>query len=282
MYIDLRNPIRAEMNGRVKQKAPWHSGRRLGANLLIYILSGTLTLRIGDETCSGKAGTVFLIPARVKYAPIQASELEYLFFHFGSQKAVTDKGDSQKIASTQTLPQGEYAYTYSLDASPVIFVPVQSETAGNRRIHDLADRIKALNVWASDGEKLLLDCYLREFLVLLGAGFQTRVSRNLGMILQFIDSNYSSDLSLTSLSQKFGFSRSYIARLFRNELKTTSSDYINRVRVGAACDRLANSDMRISEISENVGFAEQYYFSRIFKQLCGMTPTEFRKKREET
>ena len=282
MYIDLRDPIRTEMNGRVKQRSPWHTGRKIGSNLLIYILSGALTLRIGDEIYSGKAGTAFLIPAQVQYAPTQVSELEYLFFHFNSPKDVTDKSDSQKISATSSLPQGEYAYTYSLDASPVISVPVLSETAGNRRIRELIDRIIALNVWASDGEKLLLDCYLREFLVLLGAGFRTSVSRNLGTILQFIDCSYSSDVSLTALSQKFGFSRSYIARLFRNELKMTSSDYVNRVRVGAACDRLANSDMRISEISEAVGFTEQYYFSRIFRQLCGMTPTEFKKKREET
>lgn len=281
MYIDLKNPIRAEMHGRVKQKAPWHTGRRLGANLLIYVLSGTLTLKIGEETYSGGAGTVFLIPARVHYVPTRASELEYLFFHFKSPKAHTDKTDSQSISSTVSLPQGEYAYTYSLETSPVISVPLQSDTANNRRIRELADRIMALNVWTSEVEKLLLDCYLREFLVLLDTDSQKRVSRNLGMILQYIDENYASDLSLTSLSIKFEFSRSYIARLFKNELKITSSDYINRIRIGAACDLLANSNLRISEISEKVGFTEQYYFSRIFRQLCGVTPTQFRKKRDE-
>ena len=282
MYIDMRGPIRAEMHGKIKQKAPWHTGRTLGANLLIYILSGKLTLRIGQELCSGGGGCAFLIPARVKYVPVEAEDLEYLFFHFKTPEADTIKDNSLKITVNSMLPLGEYAYTYSLDASPIISVPLISETSQDRRVRELADRVMALNVWSSSSEKQLLDCYLRELLVLLNANKQAGVSRNLGVILQYIENHYSKDLSLSLLSREFGFSCSYIARLFKNELNTGSSDYINRVRIGAACDLLANSDLRISEISERTGFSEQYYFSRIFRQFCGVTPTEFRKRNSQT
>ena len=278
MFIDTRNPIRVEMHGRIKQQEVWHTGRTLGANLLIYILSGRLTLRVGEETYSGREGSVFLIPAGVNYAPDQVTELEYLFFHFKTPNADGEAVTSPKITANLSLPCGEYAYTYNLDSPPVIFVPTLSETSGNRRIQELTDRMTSLNVWTLSSEKLLLDCYLKELLVLLSSGTQKSVSRNLGMILQYIENHYSEDLSLSLLSEKFGFSLSYIARLFRNELKMHSTDYINRVRIGAACDLLANSDMRISEISERVGFCEQYYFSRVFRQLCGVTPTEFRKR----
>lgn len=282
MYIDMRNPIRVEMHGRIKQKEVWHSGRALGANLLIYVLSGKLTLRIGEANYSGKKGTAFLIPAGVNYAPAEVTELEYLFFHFKTPNADGAAANSPKITANLSLPCGEYAYTYSLDSSPVIFVPTLSDGSENRRAQELADRVTSLNVWTSSSEKLLLDCYLRELLVLLSTGTQKCASRNLRIILQYIENHYSEDLSLSVLSERFGFSRSYIARLFKNELKTHSVDYINRIRVGAACDLLANSDMRISEISERTGFSEQYYFSRIFRQFCGITPTEFRKRNSQT
>ncbi len=282
MYIDMRGPIRAEMHGKVKQKAPWHTGRTLGANLLIYILKGKLTLRIGQELFSGGAGCAFLIPARVNYVPVEAEDLEYLFFHFKTPEVDIIKDSKPKITVNSMLPLGEYAYTYSLDASPIISVPIISDTSQDRRVNELADRVMTLNVWSSSSEKQLLDCYLRELLVLLNANKQNGVSRNLSLILQYIDNNYQSDLSLSVLSHQFGFSRSYVARLFRNELKMRSSDYTNRVRIGAACSLLANSDMSIGEISERTGFSEQYYFSRIFRQLCGVTPTEFRRKSSGT
>lgn len=281
MYIDTRYPIIVKMNGRVKQSGAWHDGRTLKINLLIYILGGDLTLRIGEKIYSGNAGSAFLIPAGVSYAPINASRLEYLFFHFDAPN-INEKGsETVKIMPNASLPEGEYAYSYSNDTPPVILVPEHTEVAGDRRIHDLMERISALNVRTSSSEKMLLDCYLRELLVLLSGGMKRGLSRNLSTILGYIEKNYDSDLSLTSLSEALGFSRSYIARLFKNELKMTSSDYVNKIRIGIACDLLSKSDLRIGEISEKVGFSEQYYFSRVFHRICGVTPIDFRRKNSQ-
>lgn len=278
MYIDTRCPIRAEMSGKVSQKCAWHSGRTLRSNLLIYLTSGELTLLIGENEYCGKVGDAFLVPAGVKYAPIKASELEYLFFHFSAPNAEGVSPQKMKMAANHSLPQGEYAYTYSLETPPIILVPEHTETAGDQRIKELTDRIAVLDVWESSSEKLLLDCYLRELLVLLSMESRHLISRNLGRIIQYIEKNYREELSLSSLSRAFGLSESYIARLFRNELKMRSSDYINKVRVGAACTLLQSTGMRLNEVSEKTGFSDQYYFSRVFRKLCGVTPTEFRNK----
>ena len=57
------------------------------------------------------------------------------------------------------------------------------------------------------------------------------MSYNMAKIIKFIDSNYFADITLSTLSEKFNFSESYIARLFKNELNTTSVKYINHTAI---------------------------------------------------
>lgn len=68
----------------------------------------------------------------------------------------------------------------------------------------------------------------------------------------------------------------------RNKLSSitgeTPSGYIQRLRIGKACTLLATTDCQIGEIAMQCGFDDSAYFSRIFKQVCGVTPTAYRKQ----
>ncbi len=276
MYIDTLSPLRVAMNGRIRQSRPWHSGRCLPVNLLILVTKGDMILQIGDEQYSAQAGDALLIPANVKYIPLEARELEYLFFHFDAPQSSPPKQNVARASRNNALGPGEYAYTYSPDAPSVIHLPIKTLGSEIGRIRELTDRLSRLDPLGSDSDKLFLDCYFRELLLLLSRSSQTGISRNLSQILGYIEKNHSAEINLSSLSNSFGFSRSYIARLFKNELGMTSADYINKVRISIACELLCSSDLRMSEISRRAGFSEQYYFSRVFRRHCGMSPTEFR------
>ena len=72
---------------------------------------------------------------------------------------------------------------------------------------------------------------------------------------------------------------SFVRIVFKNELNTTSVKYINHTRIINACRLLLCSEKTIGEISEEVGFKDQYYFTRVFNLFLKMTPTQYRKNR---
>ena len=55
-------------------------------------------------------------------------------------------------------------------------------------------------------------------------------------------------------------------------------EYINNCRIGRACTMLNNTNVQIKDVALSVGFSDQLYFSKVFRKLKGITPTEYRKK----
>ena len=97
--------------------------------------------------------------------------------------------------------------------------------------------------------------------------------------LTYIDNNItSSALSNTQIAQSIGISEVYLRKLFSNNLSTTVNQYIQNKRIEKSMILLTKTSMTVTEISENCGYANIYYFCRSFKTKTGMTPTEFRNR----
>lgn len=96
-------------------------------------------------------------------------------------------------------------------------------------------------------------------------------------ILAYIEENYTRPLYLSDLSQRFYLSQTSICDLFRRNMKTSFMNYLTEKRIRRARQLLSATQMSIMEIAENTGYRDQYYFSRIFKKLTGLTPQQYRK-----
>jgi AraC-like DNA-binding protein len=70
--------------------------------------------------------------------------------------------------------------------------------------------------------------------------------------------------------------RSYLYRLFMEELNMSVMEYITDRRMAKAAILLANSTLSIKDIAYSAGYSDQMYFSRVFKQCNGQTPTAYR------
>ncbi|MFK7692982.1 response regulator [Paenibacillus sp. HJGM_3] len=84
-------------------------------------------------------------------------------------------------------------------------------------------------------------------------------------------------LKVSELAAEIGFTENYLSILFKKETGETLTDFMTRVRMKKARELLKNPETKIYEVSEQVGYADPNHFSRSFKQLEGMYPTEFRK-----
>lgn len=96
--------------------------------------------------------------------------------------------------------------------------------------------------------------------------------------LQYIQCNYTRNISLMQVAKHVKLSPNYLGNLFRKELGMNYIEYLNKLRIAKAKNLLLGTHLKSYEIAEKVGFAESTYFCKVFKKMAGMSPDEFRKQ----
>ena len=94
---------------------------------------------------------------------------------------------------------------------------------------------------------------------------------------QYIYENYDQNLSLENVSAKIGFNPAYFSTLFKKETGINFLEYVMEIRVQKAQNLLISTNSSLMEISTKVGYADFKYFSKIFKRITGLKPTEYRR-----
>ena len=96
-------------------------------------------------------------------------------------------------------------------------------------------------------------------------------------VCSFVEQNLSCDISLENAAEYAGVSSFYLSKLFKEEKGETFINYVTDKRLEKSRQLLAETDSSIKEITANVGYNDQNYFSRIFKNKYGVSPKEYRK-----
>ena len=96
-------------------------------------------------------------------------------------------------------------------------------------------------------------------------------------VKSFLDEHYEEKLSLESMASHFFIDKHYLARLFKEQYGVTLVTYLQQVRITHAKRMLRFTDKSIEEIGLECGIGELNYFSRVFKKLEGVSPSEFRR-----
>lgn len=97
-------------------------------------------------------------------------------------------------------------------------------------------------------------------------------------IIDFCTHNFRDDITLDIVAEKLHLSKYYVSHLINTRLKQNFNEYINNLRISEACNLLRETDIKIADISEDVGFGTIRSFNRSFKAITGMSPAEYRKK----
>lgn len=101
-------------------------------------------------------------------------------------------------------------------------------------------------------------------------------SRPIRQAQQLIQQNLAAPLKLELVAQRVGLSPVYFSAVFKKETGIGFSDYINQCRIAQAKQLLAETGLKILAISSAVGFSSPRYFSRVFRELVGVRPSEYR------
>ena len=97
-------------------------------------------------------------------------------------------------------------------------------------------------------------------------------------ICAYLAANYQQKFSLSEVAAKFYISPYYLSRLFRRVTGQSIVDYINGRRIEAAQKLLETTELSISAIAEQTGFASAAHFRRVFREVMDISPLQYRKK----
>lgn len=105
-----------------------------------------------------------------------------------------------------------------------------------------------------------------------------QVRERLERVIEFMRQNLGNPIRLEELAQLACMSPNRFGDAFRDNFGCPPVDYFNRMRIQKACQLLTKNDRRVQDIAREVGYEDQYYFSRTFKRYLGMSPLQFRKR----
>jgi len=124
----------------------------------------------------------------------------------------------------------------------------------------------------------LLTCMYRIFIY----GRQEQVTYNINKldfvneVINYLKANYSSRITLDDIAKHTLLSKNYLITIFREIMNTTIFNYLTDVRIERACEMLAMPEQKIGNVSACVGYNDNSYFVKVFKNVMGITPSEYR------
>ena len=98
---------------------------------------------------------------------------------------------------------------------------------------------------------------------------------------EYIQTNYAQDIGVAQIAEVLQITPNYLSTLFRKVEGITLIRCLTGIRLEHARALLENSQLRISQIAREVGYADSHYFTRVFKENFGFYPNEYRKEHEK-
>ncbi|MBE6903269.1 MAG: helix-turn-helix transcriptional regulator [Ruminococcaceae bacterium] len=141
--------------------------------------------------------------------------------------------------------------------------------------------------WSCRGRSYFMEIIiaLERMYGLIGYGLTHQKSDNTPIIrnprlrdaVLYIEGHYANSITLSDISANAGINHTTLTALIKEELGCTAIKYLMQYRITIAKKQLAFTDVPIKDISNMVGFKTVQHFNRIFKEITGTTPAEFRK-----
>lgn len=107
-----------------------------------------------------------------------------------------------------------------------------------------------------------------------GGGSDTVIKR----MYYYMEKNYAQDLKLETFAKLFSYNSNYLGKVFRREIGDSFNNILDSIRISNAKRLLADTDLKVYQISEQVGYNNIDYFYMKFKKYVGISPREFQKE----
>lgn len=104
----------------------------------------------------------------------------------------------------------------------------------------------------------------------------SRLSVMTSMVMEYIKSNFMNEISMSETARAIGYSEPYFCKMFKQQFGQSFTSYLAEYRVGEAKKMLEQPNVNVKEIGARVGYGDNNYFTKVFKRLEGLNPSEYR------
>ena len=104
-----------------------------------------------------------------------------------------------------------------------------------------------------------------------------RHRHDMNLIIHFLEEHYSEPITLTGMAEIFNINASVLSRNFKRVTGVAPMLFLNRIRVAQAKKRMEEGEYKLENVAREVGYNSLIYFSRVFKQLNGISPSQYRR-----
>ena len=232
--------------------------------ILIYCLSGKGEIWLNNNLHELSADHYFIIPAGMphSYRSDERDPWSIYWIHFAGKKAACYSRFACQAQSIERIKASRI--NDRLDLFSEIF-----------RNLDRGFSLEALEYVNLSLPHLLASfTHLNQFRLVKEPGENDPVTQSINFMLDHLTRK----LKLEEIAAETGLSVSHFSRIFRTRTGHSPIDYFIQLKVQRACRLLDNSGWMIADVARELGFDDQFYFSRVFRKVMGMSPAEYRKR----
>ncbi|MCJ7446782.1 MAG: AraC family transcriptional regulator [Bacteroidales bacterium] len=233
-------------------------------NILIYCIEGKGWIEISNTKRKVTKNQFFIIPAGKphKYGSEESDPWTIHWVHF----------------------TGESAHNFVRKDFSVINLSSEENTRNDRRIRLFEEAYQTLSMgFSAENLEYSTIClwYLLGSFQYITNFERIRTIKQFDIIeksILYMHEHINKKITLADLARHCGFSVSQFSLVFKKKTSRSPIDYYNNLRIQNACQMLDFTNLHIKEISTQLDFEDQFYFSRVFRKIMGLPPKEYRKR----
>ncbi|WP_243156134.1 AraC family transcriptional regulator [Clostridium sp. C2-6-12] len=228
-----------------------------------YIHKGRGIFRLGNEIFHLEEGQGFLICPNV-IAYYKADDEEPWSYSWCAFDGINAEAYLKRANLTNDNPIFEYSKDDKVNKCfEEMIGATNSEKSSDLRLQGLLYLFLATIIDETD-----LDSTFQEI--------KTNKNMYINKVINFIHINYSRKIRVSEVAKYIGLDRKYISKLFKDIVGVTIQDYLISFRINKAKEMMKDKQLSIGDISRSVGYDNPLIFSKMFKKVNGMSPSEYR------
>lgn len=226
--------------------------------IFIYCTEGKGIIHVEDKKYILKENEAFCIPQfhGHRYYACNHEPWSILWVHF--------KGEDLKYFPVEECKVIKFTSTYASNRMLFLFELLFRVLEGSYTLGNFIYISQVLSL-------ILAETYNRE-----KHGSSMEQNKHVTDVIRYMQSHLDKNLTLEQLAETFDLSKSYLNAIFKKHTQHAPMDFYTNLKMKEACKLLKVTDLYIYEIAQRLGYKDQYYFSRIFKKVVGISPKEYK------